>query len=158
MSILVASSQFQIFGRRLPRLFDESMQQDHPAFFVDVEKHPGDAVLGQTSSHLINAVPQWPASGHPNGPAELHGLDVLPNAFPVIWGKPLQPFPDWFAARLRAIEDRRNPLTLVFARLRWGTCAFLRLRLFTHRKECTTYGTNRGGFLATGQDSARTRL
>ncbi len=49
MSVLVASSQLQIFGRRLPRLFDESMQQDHPAFFVDVEKHPGDAVLGQTS-------------------------------------------------------------------------------------------------------------
>ncbi len=158
MSVLVASSQLQIFGRRLPRLFDEPMQQDHPAFFVDVEKHPGDAVLGQTSSHLINAVPQWPANGHPDGPAELHGLDVLPNAFPVIWGKPLQPFPHWFAARLRAIEDRRNSLTLVFARLRWGTCAFLRLRLFTHPKECTTYGTNRGGFLATGQDSARMRL
>jgi hypothetical protein len=49
MSVLVAASQFQIFGRRLARLFDESMQQDHPAFFVDVEKHPGDAVVGQTS-------------------------------------------------------------------------------------------------------------
>src|SRR5713101_3442582 len=143
---LTTSSRF--LGR--PRGFD--MIHDNPSsLFMQ-------SIYDSSSSHLINAVPQWPANGHPDGPAELHGLDVLPNAFPVIWGKPLQPFPHWFAARLRAIEDRRNSLTLVFARLRWGTCAFLRLRLFTHPKECTTYGTNRRGFLATGQDSARMRL
>src|SRR6266851_3110680 len=97
-------------------------------------------------------------TGIPMGQPNSTVLMSSPNAFPVIWGEPLQPFPHRFAARLRAIEDRRNSLTLIFARLRWGTCAFLRLRLFTHPKECTTYGTNRGGFLATGQDSSRTRL
>src|SRR5260370_39674233 len=111
MSVLVASSQFQIFGRRLPRLFDESMQQDHTAFFVDVEKHPGDPVLGQTSSHLINAVPQWPANVHPDGPAQPRGLDVLPNAFPVIWRNPPQQLPPCFAALLRPIADLQSVLT-----------------------------------------------
>jgi hypothetical protein len=60
------------------------MQQDHAALSVDLEKHPGDSVLDQVSSHFGNAVAQWPASRHTNWPAKLHGLDILADAFPVV--------------------------------------------------------------------------
>jgi hypothetical protein len=46
MLILVAARQVQILVRHLLRFLDESVEQDHSALFVDVEKRPSDAVLG----------------------------------------------------------------------------------------------------------------
>jgi len=70
--------------RGLLRLFDESMQQDHSAFLVDIEKHSGDSVQDQVCSHFINTVAQWPGNGHPNWPAKLYCFDVLADAFPIL--------------------------------------------------------------------------
>jgi hypothetical protein len=47
MLVLVAPRQRQIFAWCLLRFLDESMQQNHPAFPVDVEKYARDAVLTQ---------------------------------------------------------------------------------------------------------------
>jgi len=82
--VLVVPRQIQILVRCLLCLLDESMQQDHPAQLVDIEKHPRDSVLSQVRSHFKDAVSQWPASRHPDGPAELHCLDVLPDALAIL--------------------------------------------------------------------------
>jgi hypothetical protein len=60
------------------------MQQNYPALLVNVEKDPGDSVLGQTRPHFVDAVAQWFASGHPNRPAELDSLDVFANPLAVV--------------------------------------------------------------------------
>jgi hypothetical protein len=56
MFALVTSRQFQVPVRRPARLFDESMQQDHPAILVDIEKHARDSVLHQADPHFKKAV------------------------------------------------------------------------------------------------------
>jgi hypothetical protein len=89
MLILIAERQVQIVVRRLLRFLNESVQQDHSALFVDVKKDPRDSVLSQVRPHFIDTVSQWLANGHPNGPAEFHRFDVLPDAFPIFRGKPL---------------------------------------------------------------------
>ena len=45
MLAFVAPCRFQILVRRLLRLLDESVQQDHPAFSIDVEKYARNSVL-----------------------------------------------------------------------------------------------------------------
>jgi hypothetical protein len=55
------------------------MQQNHPAFLVDIENYPRDPVLRQFAPHFIEAVSHWPANWHPNRPAKLDSLDVFPN-------------------------------------------------------------------------------
>jgi len=54
MLALVAPCQLQILVRGLLRLLDESMQQDHPALLVDIEKYAGDSVLGQARPYFVN--------------------------------------------------------------------------------------------------------
>ena len=66
------------------RLLDESMQQNHRAIFVDVEKHVGNSILGQCRSHFLEAAAQRSANGHPNRPAELDCFDVLANPLAVL--------------------------------------------------------------------------
>lgn len=83
MLILVAVRQVQIFLRRLLRFLDESMQQNHPAFLVDIKEHPRDSVLGQARPHFVDTVAQWPPNGHPYWPAELHRLDILADVLPI---------------------------------------------------------------------------
>jgi len=84
MLALVAPRQVQILVRSLLRLLDESVEQDHPASFVDIEKHSCDSVLGQARPHFIDAIAKWFANRHPDGPAELHCLDILSDALPII--------------------------------------------------------------------------
>jgi len=45
MLAFVAPCQFHILVRRLLRLLDESVQQDYPAFPIDVEKYARNSVL-----------------------------------------------------------------------------------------------------------------
>lgn len=80
----ISLCQIKIFIGSLPRLLDESMQQHHPASLVDIEKHTGDSVLSQISPHLMNAIAQGSANGHPDGPAELHGLDIFTNQLAIL--------------------------------------------------------------------------
>ena len=60
------------------------MQQHHPAFLVDIEKHASNAILGQACPNLLDTVAQWLANGHPDKPAKFHRLDVLADPFTVI--------------------------------------------------------------------------
>jgi len=60
------------------------MEQDHPAFLVDVKEDAGDAVLSQAGSYFVDAVTEWFADGHTDRPAELYRLDVFSNAFPIL--------------------------------------------------------------------------
>jgi hypothetical protein len=92
MLVLVAPRQLQIFARCLLRFLDETMQQNHPAFPVDIEKYARDSVLTQARPHFVDAVAERLAYGHANGPAELHGLDILSDALPILGRKPFQPF------------------------------------------------------------------
>ena len=96
------------------------MQQNHPALLVDVKKYSRDTILAQARTHLIDTVAQWPANRHPDGPAKLHGLYVLADAFAILRrGHTLQLIPHGFSASIGAEEDRRDPFTLSFDRLRW---------------------------------------
>lgn len=83
MSIFVASRQIQILVRRLARFLDESVEEDHPALPVNIEKHPRDAVLRQVGPHLEETIAQGLANRHPEGPAEFHRLDIFPDALSV---------------------------------------------------------------------------
>lgn len=89
------------------------MKQDHPAFLINIEKHPCNSVLRQTGAHLIDAVMEWPANGHPDRPTELHRFDIFSDAFAVIRRKLPQPLPYGLATRLRSIKDGWDPLTLL---------------------------------------------
>jgi len=60
------------------------MEQDHAAFFIDVEKYPSNSILGQARSHFINAVSQRSANGHPDRPAELYRFNVFANPLAVL--------------------------------------------------------------------------
>lgn len=84
MLILVLPRQLQIGVRCLLRLFDESMEQNHSASFVDIKKHPRNSILSQACPYLIDALAQGPANRHANRPAELYGFDVLSDSLPVI--------------------------------------------------------------------------
>src|SRR5947209_2742804 len=137
MFVLVAPRQFQIVVRRLLCFLDESVEAPP----VDIKKHARDSVLGQARPHFMDAVAHWPANRHPNRPAELHGLDILSDAFPVIGWQLLEPFSQPLSARFSAIEDRRNPLALSFNDLRLQAWSREGLGFPTHGKECTIYGT-----------------
>jgi hypothetical protein len=84
MLALVCASQLQIFVRGLLRLLDEAVQKHHPAPFVDVEEHSGDAVPRDIAAHLIETASQGPAHRHPYRPAELNCLDVLTDPLAVL--------------------------------------------------------------------------
>src|ERR1700677_3468255 len=43
------------------------MQQNHPAFLVDIENYPRDPVLRQFAPHFIEPVSHWPENGIPTG-------------------------------------------------------------------------------------------
>jgi hypothetical protein len=45
MLALVASCQLQILVWCLSRFLNESVEQNHPGFLVDVKKHPRDSIL-----------------------------------------------------------------------------------------------------------------
>ena len=79
--------------------------------------------------------------------AELHGLDVLPDALPILWRKLLQPLTHRLAARLRAKEDHRNVLSLVLGRLRLDPCALRQVQASCALRKCTIYGTEWGAIL-----------
>ena len=83
MLAFVTPCQFQSLVRRLLRLLDESVQQDHPAFPIDVKKYARNSVLHQARPHFIDAVTQWSANGHSDRPAELHRLDILADTLPI---------------------------------------------------------------------------
>ena len=91
MLILVAARQVQILVRRLLRFLDESVEQDHSAVFVDVKKDSRDSVLSQVRPHFIDPAAHWLENGHPNRPAELHGLNILSDALPILRRKSFQP-------------------------------------------------------------------
>src|SRR5690348_17414601 len=90
---LVAFGQVQILSRRLLRFLDESVKQNHSPSPVDVEKNTGNSTPTHARSHFIDTFAQRSANGHANGPAKLDSLDVLSDALPVRWRKPLKPFP-----------------------------------------------------------------
>jgi hypothetical protein len=81
MLSFVAFGQVQVLARRLLRFLDESVEQDHAALFVDVEKDSCNAVLRQARPHFVNTVAERLANWHPDRPAEFHRFDVLPYAF-----------------------------------------------------------------------------
>jgi len=83
MLAFVPLRQLQVFARCLLRFLDESVKQHHPVSYINVKQYPRDAILPQPSPNLVDPIAQRLASGHPNGPPELHGLDVLPNPPPV---------------------------------------------------------------------------
>jgi hypothetical protein len=84
MLAFVPFRQFQIFVRSLLGFLDESMQQNHSASLIDIEKHARDSVLSQSRAHFIHAVTQRLANRHPDGPAELDRLDVLADPLPIL--------------------------------------------------------------------------
>jgi hypothetical protein len=84
MLAFVPFRQFQIFARSLLSFLDESMQQNHSASLIDIEKHARDSVLNQSCPHLINAVAQRSAGRHSDRPAELDRLDVLADPLPIL--------------------------------------------------------------------------
>jgi hypothetical protein len=56
MLAFVTPCQLQSLVRRLLRLLYESVQQDHPAFPIDVEKYARNSVLHQARPHFVNAI------------------------------------------------------------------------------------------------------
>jgi hypothetical protein len=132
MLILITTRQVQVLVRCLLRFLDKSVEQDHSALFVDVKENSRDSVLSQVRPHLVDPATHWPANGHPDRPAELHGLDILPDPFPVLGRQPSPLPPHRLSACLRAIEDRRNPLALSFKRLRRGPYACRGFRFLAH--------------------------
>jgi hypothetical protein len=85
MLVFVTFRQLQVGFRRLPGFLDKSMEQNHAAPLVDIKKHPRGSVLDQAYPHFVDTAAQRPANWHPDGPAELYRLDVLPDPFPVLW-------------------------------------------------------------------------
>jgi hypothetical protein len=83
MLAFVTPCQLQILVRRLLCLLDESVQQDHSAFPIDVKKYARNSVLHQARPHFINAIASGLANGHPDGPAKLHRLDILTDTLAV---------------------------------------------------------------------------
>jgi hypothetical protein len=57
MLALVASRQRQVIIWRFPSLLDQTVQQHHPAPFVDVEKDSRNSALSDHRSNLVDAVP-----------------------------------------------------------------------------------------------------
>jgi hypothetical protein len=108
------------------------MEQNHPAFLVDIEKHPRDSVLHQARPHLVDAVAQWSANGHPKRPAKFHGLDVLADPLPILRRQPFQPTPNRLSSCPRPKEDCWNPLVLFFECLGLRTLTRGGLWLFWH--------------------------
>lgn len=84
MLTLVSSGDLQIVTGCLLGLLDESVQQDHPAFVIDVEKHSGDSVLRQIGSDFIDPLTERPADRHSDGPPEFNDFDVYSDALPVL--------------------------------------------------------------------------
>jgi hypothetical protein len=96
-------------------LFDKSVQQDHPPFSIDVEKYPRNSILAQVRPNFEKAIGQRFANGHADRPAELNGLDVLPNPFAVfVRRQSLQPCSQRFAASLGPKENGLNSLAQFF--------------------------------------------
>src|SRR5579863_3315854 len=83
MLVLITPSEFQILMRSFLRLLHKPMEQNHPAFLVDVEKHSGNAILREARTHFVDAIAQRPAYRHANRPAEFDCLDVFANAFSI---------------------------------------------------------------------------
>lgn len=84
MFSLITLSQFQVLVGRLSRLLDESMQQNHPAFRVDIEKHASDSAPDQAGPYFIETVAQRATHRHPDRPTKLNGLDVFADAFAIL--------------------------------------------------------------------------
>jgi hypothetical protein len=133
MPVFIPSREFQILIRRLSRLLDESMQQNHSTLRVYVKKNPGDAVLAEACADFVDGVAQWPACGHPDGPAELHSFNVFSDALSILGqGQPLQPMPNGFSAGASSKEDRRNPFLISLNRLGLRTRVDWKSGLLTH--------------------------
>jgi hypothetical protein len=60
------------------------MQENHSAFFIDVEKHARDAILRQGAPNFVNTFTHRPADWHPDRPSKFHRLDILSNPFSVL--------------------------------------------------------------------------
>lgn len=113
----VLSGQVQILLGSLARLLQEAVKKDHSALPVDVEEHACDPVVGQVCAHFVDAMAESFACGHSNGPAELDSLDVLSNAFPIFRRKLFQPNSHRLAACLGAVENYRDSLSALRARV-----------------------------------------
>ena len=91
MLILITTRQVQVLVRCLLRFLDKSVEQDHSALFVDVKEDSRDSVLSQARPHFIDSATYWLANGHPNRSAELHSLNILSDAPPILRRKSFQP-------------------------------------------------------------------
>jgi len=112
--------QGQFLRRRLLLLLDEPVQQPHRVT-GNAEQDPGDAAL-ERAAHLPEPVTHRAAHRQAHRPAELHRLDVAADHQPLLTRERKQPFADRLFAAWLTVEPHRDPL-------------------FTHRPECTTYGT-----------------
>jgi hypothetical protein len=113
---LVAPRQCQVIVWRLPRFLDESVQQNHPTFPVDVEQHPRNSVFRQVRPNFIQAITQGLAHRHSDRPAEFCRLNVLSNALPIFGRKRFQPVSYRFSASFRAKEERWDSFALLPSR------------------------------------------
>lgn len=108
MLAFIAPCEFQIAGRSLPRFLDETVEENHSALFVDIEKYPCGAALRYVCSHFVNSGTERLADRHPYRPAVLYGLDVFADPFPVLGGERLQPLAHGFSSSFGAIENCRD--------------------------------------------------
>ena len=125
MFTFVTPRQVQVFVWCLLRLLDKSVQQNHASRLINIEKNSGNAIMGQTRPHFVDAAGERSAHRHSDWPAELDGLDILPDSFPVILWQILQPLPNGFTPEVRLEEDRRDAFAFSFSCSRWGVFGYL---------------------------------
>jgi hypothetical protein len=64
-------------------LLDESVEQDHPPFLMDIEPHWRDPLVDQVRSDFVNSIAHGFTNRHPYGPSKFQRLDVFSDVFAV---------------------------------------------------------------------------
>jgi len=65
-------------------LLDESVEQHHPSFSINVEQYARDPIVRQIYPDLEDAVAQRAANRHSNRPAKFNRLDVFSDSLPIL--------------------------------------------------------------------------
>ena len=99
-------SQPHIFGRRLPRLFDEAVKQQH-ASTDNAKDYPAYPSVCQIAAHFPKPVSKAAAIRHPDGPAKLHLLDIAAGNLAIRGRESFEPVPDGLVSRWRFVEECR---------------------------------------------------
>ena len=80
--------QLEIGFRRLLRLLDEAMKQDHLAFVI-AEQNAGNPIPREACPHFLKPLMALHATakGHPDRPSELRRSNIVSNQLPFVLRK-----------------------------------------------------------------------